>query len=206
MDSVLYIALPDSEAAVLIANHLLAWDTAQRVAYAQVGLMVLEVERRLLWRHYATEDGLPCTSFNHFLRVCCPFAYATAYAAKRDCEALPDVDAADLAQVAQSNFVTLKQLSTAVRRDPAVLEAARRPGLDKYIAEKHPGQHIEPRGSLRFAPTANQREDIEQALKHAKHGEDISATEALWRICAEYMQTYQPDPDEFGEMATEVIQ
>jgi hypothetical protein len=201
-----YITLPDPAAATLIASRLQAWDKAQRLSYAETGLMCLEVERRLLWKHYALEDGTPCHSFNHFLRVCCPWAYSTAYAAMRDCKALPDVPADALAEIPQSNFITMKQISTAYRNRPDVLAASKSLGLDKFMAQTYPEQLIPQRTSLRFAPTPDQRADIEDALRLAKAGEDISPTEALWRICAEYMQTYQPEPDEFGDMATEVIQ
>ena len=110
--------------------------------------MALAVDKRLLWKHRVDDaDGFPCRSFARWVRIACPYAFSTVYAALRDVEALPHIPAEDLAQIPQSNIPTMKKLSTAVARDPWVLEAAkgRNEPFVAYIREKHPDQHLEVR-------------------------------------------------------------
>jgi hypothetical protein len=207
-----YTALSDAEAEALLYTEISSFDEAQRIGYARIGLMMVEVERRLLWKlRVDPETGFPCRSFNRYVRVCAPHAYGTCYAAKYDVEALQDdISAADIAQIPQSNFATLKSLSTAVRKDRGVLAVAKTgatEALVSHIQREHPEQHIEQASYMRFKPTLSQREDIEHALELAKHGEEISATEALWRVCVEYAEFPRVVAgDEFGDLETDVVQ
>jgi hypothetical protein len=184
--------LPDAEAAKLISASVRRWDETARLKYAEIGLMALAVQKRLLWQHIADEDGLPCRSFARWVRVCAPHAYSTVYAALRDCEALEDIPAAALAQIPQSSFRAMKELSTKVRADPKVLAAAKvgRAELVAHVKAHWPTQHVESRTLYRLNPTESQRAEIEEAVGLAiARGDATSAEEAIYSWAVDYKQT-----------------
>ena len=137
--------LPDTEAEESIYETLRSYDSDSRLKYTQIGLMALAVHKRMLWqKRIDPEDGFPCRSFAKWVRIAAPYAFSTIYAALRDVEELQDIPAESLAEIPQGNIATMKKLSTAVRRDPWVLEAAklRNEPFVAYIREKHPDQHL----------------------------------------------------------------
>jgi hypothetical protein len=190
-----YLALPDPEAAELISTLVKRWDEEEQTRYATLGLMVLAVHKRMLWQHVLDpEDGFPCRSLARWIRLCAPKGYSTCYAAMRDCEELSDVPAVDLAQIPQSNFATMKQLSTAVRRDPAVLKAAKgkTEGLVAHVKKTHPDQHLSHTAPFRLTPTDEQRAEIEEAVELAiQCGDATSKEEAIFMWAVSYRQECQ---------------
>lgn len=189
--------LSDKEAAKLISARVRQWDETERLKYAQIGLMAVVVEKRLLWKHVTDPaDGLPCSSFGRWARCCAPHAYSTLYAAKRDCEELKDVPVADLVEIPQSSFATMKQLSTKVRANPKVLAAAKtgRAELVDYVKAHHPGQHVESRSPYRLNPTEGQRAEIEEAVELAiRRGDATSPEEAIFGWAVDYKQGHVDD-------------
>jgi hypothetical protein len=138
------------------------------------------------------------------VRCVAPHAYSTVYAAKRDIEELHDVPADDLAQIPQSNLVTMKQLSTKVRGDEKVLDIAkhgRTEQLVDYIREHHPAQHLEAKKVLKFTPDESAAEKIEEALAEAENHGARGRNDALelmavtvmeiWRMEAEVEQAHE---------------
>ena len=185
-----YLKLPDEEAAQAITDHIKQWDAEEPLRYAAIGLMTHQVWKRMLWQHVIDPaNGFPCRSFARWVRVTAPAGYSTVYAAMRDVEALPDVPAADLAQIPQSNFKTLKQLSTAVRGDEKVLAVAKSGRTDelvKYIQKEHPAQHIEADTFLRVPLTETQMADVEDAIKKAMDsGRCDSRSQVIWSWAVE---------------------
>jgi len=184
-----YKELPEAEAEQAIYENLKNYDEDSRLRYAQIGLMVLSVQKRELWKlRIDPADGFPCRSLARWIRIACPYAYSTVYAALNDVEELQDMPQDVIAQVPQGNFKTLKQLSTKVRRDPEVHKVAKEKSekLVQHIQKNYPEQAIEQNLFMRFSPTTSQRGDIQDALQHAKAGDSISDTEALWRVCVDY--------------------
>jgi len=178
-----YLSLPDPQAEQSIYDQMKAYDESARMSYAQIGLMALAVERRMLWKYRQDHaDGLPCRSFARWVRICCPYAYSTVYAAKNDVESLSDVPAEQVAQIPQSNFRTMKQLSTQVRNDPKVLEAAkgRTDTLVEFVKAKHPTQHIEADSMFRCPLNEGQMEDVEAAIAKAIERGCSTKSEVLW--------------------------
>lgn len=186
-----YTQLPDPDAEAAIYERMHAYDENERMGYAQIGQMAYLVERRMLWKHRQDPaDGFPCRSFARWVRICCPFAYSTVYSALRDVADLQDVPAEELAQIPQSNFRTLKQLSTAVRRDPKVLAIAKEQRTDAlvaYVKEKHPEQHLEHDQIFKVPLNETQMADVEQAIEKAINRGCISRSEAVWMIFVDYL-------------------
>lgn len=188
-----YLALPDPEAEQAIYASLAAYDEDSRLRYAQIGMMALAVYRRLLWKHRTDPaDGFPCRSFARWVRICCPYAYSSVYAAMRDAEALQDVPQDDLAQIPQSNMATLKQLSTKVRAHPAVLEAAKTQRTEEFVEtvrREYPDQHLSHRSPLRLNPTEEQKAEIEEAVEIAiQRGDATCKEEAIFMWAIDYKQ------------------
>lgn len=182
-----YTDLPAEQAEPLIFAKMQSYDEAEKTRYMQIGLLCREVESRELWR-------LRSKSFDKWLRACCPFSYSTARAALHDCTELADVPADDLAQIPQSNISTLKQLSTAVRRDPKVLKAAKEEKADEFVSAirvMHPGQAIEHRKPLRFNPEESGVIVIEEALLKAAEQGARNRDEALEMVAVSFLQQCQ---------------
>ncbi len=188
-----YTDLPDPEAEAIIYGTLHAYDDDSRLKYAQIGQMALAVSRRMLWRHRKDPaDGLPCRSMARWIRIACPYAYSTVYAAMRDVEDLQDVPAEELAQIPQSNMRTMKQLDRRARRDPEVLRIAKSKQSEHLVAhirEHRPDLHIEMRGDFRLKPSEDQLAEIEEAITLAlERGDASSKEEAVFMWAVNYRQ------------------
>jgi hypothetical protein len=188
--------LPDELAEANIFSRLQTLDAAQRMGYSAIGLMCREVQQRELWKHRIDpETGYPCRSFTRYVRVACPYSYSTAFAAKADVENLiGDLSADDIAEIPQSNFNTMKQLSTAVRKDPKVIHAAKTERPDEFVAMlrvKHPEQAIETRKALRFHPTESAAEYIESVLGEAERHGATSRDHALEIIARAAQESWE---------------
>jgi hypothetical protein len=146
-----------------------------------------------------SSPGLPCRSFARWVRYAAPRGYSVVYAALRDCEELADVPAADLAQIPASNFHTLKQLSSRVRRTPAVLEAAKTQRAEEFVGtirRDFPNQHIEHKRALRFNPDESAAERIEEALDLAMEHGAANRNDALELLAAMALQAWQEESRE----------
>lgn len=192
--------LPDPEAEQSIYNQMRAYDQTERMSYAQIGLMALAVARRLLWK-YRTDpaDGMPCRSFARYIHICCPYAYSTVYSALRDVEELADIPAGDLAQIPMSNFPTMKQLSTKVRHEPAMLEAAKTQRTEQFIAtirKAHPDQHVEPKRLMRFTPAESAAAFINSVLEEALEHGAANRDDALELMAQEAHEAWRREPIE----------
>lgn len=164
-------------------------DDTERISYAERGRICHYVRVHLVHQQRTNpETGEPC-SFTEWVRLAAPWSYQTCFAAMRDVEALSDIPAKELAQIPQANFAVLRQLSTAVRAQPAVIEAAKTQRSDKlieHVQRNHPDQHIESKQTLRFVADESQAEEIEEAIGLAIERGAMNRTEALLSICIDY--------------------
>ena len=186
------IALPDPEAAVALDARMDAWTTIDKLherSFVERGIIIREFERRQLWKHLTDpETGhsfpnltawLSCENFLGCRR--------TNFEAKRTLAMLEDVPPAKLIDIPKGNLHTLTQLSTAVRNQPDVLEAARimpREAFEEKVEKEHPTQHIESRRPLRFSPDRSGAKVIEEWIEYALE-HDLAGTrdEALVLAC-----------------------
>lgn len=186
------LRMPGAEA--IIFNRMKFLDETIKLSYGEIGLLCSAVDSKALWK-------ARCTSFAQWVRLAAPFGYSTAFAAMRDVEELKDMPAEAVANIPASNFPLVKQLSTAVRNDPAMIEAAQTKGsedLAEYVRDRFPEQHIERRRVLRFTLDESAADRVEAALKTAQlHGAkswgealELIAEEAadVWRLEDEVLQ------------------
>lgn len=184
------IALPDPEAAEALNTRMVALDQIHRIherSYAERGIIAREFEVRHLWKHLIdpeTDQAFPhltawlsCSDFLGCRR--------TNFEAKGDLERLQDVPQAKLIDVPKGNIKVLLQLSTAVRNDPGILDAARNLSQDDFlekVEKEQPNQHIEQRRPLRFNPGRSGVKIVEEAIAWAlEHDIAGSRDEALVR-------------------------
>lgn len=194
------IALPDPEAAEAMNTRMGVLDQIHRIherSYSERGIIAREFERRKLWAHLidpATGQAFPsfsawmsCDDFMGCRRV--------NFESLRDMRALADVPEEKLIDVPKGNIKLLAQLSTAVRNQPDVLEAARvldRDAFEEKVEKEHPQQHIEARRPLRFSPGRTGAKVIEEAIAWAlEHDIAGSRDEALVRMAEQALHEWQ---------------
>lgn len=183
------LGLADEDSEPILFNRLRQITSTFELGYAEVGLICREVDAYLLWeKRINPETGQPCTAFTQWVRACCPRSYATVYAAMRDIESLKDIPDQHLSQIPASNFPIVQQLSTSVRAEPDVLEAAKTQntkGLVEHVRANYPDQHIERTRFLRLPLDESVMEKVEELFKQAQLRGARNRSEALEMICAE---------------------
>lgn len=190
-----YTLLADCEAEKAIFHRMGIIDESMRISYAAQGLMAREVKHRSLWKLRTDPiTGLPCHSWTRYLQCACPYSYSTVHAALSDIEALADIPAADLAEIPQSNFTTMRQLSTSVRAEPEILQAAKTQKGEEFVEtvrKAHPGQALEHRKSLRFKPTESAVAIIEEAIAMAMERGAGTRDDALEMVAANTLENWR---------------
>ena len=208
------MAMPDEESEPILFNRLQEIAHGWELSYLECGLICRAVDAYLLWEHHIdAETDQPCDSFSRWIHICCPRSYSSVYAAMRDVEALQDIPEQQLAKVQTANVGTLKQLSTAVRNDPKVLEAAQTQRNDQFvdhIREHHPEQAIEHRRLLRFQLEDSAAERVEAVIETAIRKGAKNWSEALemiaeeaadvWRVEAEIEEALSHEQNPEGQV------
>jgi hypothetical protein len=164
-------------------------DRSEKVSYARKGQICLEIMKSLKHRERIDPETGEACSLASWIRLAAPWSYTTCFAAMRDCETLSDLPAEELASIPQSNIAVLKQLSTAVRTQPAVIQAAQTKRSDDFIEQikkDFPLQHLETRTTLRFVADQTQEYEIEKAISKALERGAMSRTEALCDMAINY--------------------
>lgn len=205
------ISLPDPEAAESLNRRMAAWVRVDRLyerSFVERGLIIREFEKRQLWKHLIDpETGLPFPHLSAWLSSADYLGCRRSnFESKRVLALLEDVPAEKLIDVPKANLHTLTQLSTAVRNDPEILEAARtlpREKFEEKLEREQPNQHISPLSPLRFHANRSDRKIIEETIIWALN-HDIATTrdEAFVRACETALDSWQLD-DELAHMPVE---
>jgi len=162
------LALPDSEAASKLDFRMHLWTTVDDLAqcsYIERGIIASEVQKRELWKH------LGYRNFNHWANSKAAGSHGSIMDAKADVLALErDLKPSELSGIPKRSIKVLRQLSSSVRRDKDVLQAARDLPPEDFIGmigTEHPEQHIE----QELPGAAKVKEAVQYALDH-----DIAGT------------------------------
>ena len=191
-----YTQLARPERAQYITEAVSQWCKEYATRFAVLGLMLYDFESERLWEEVIDPaTGWPFGTFGQWMARCAPGeageaeppARSWAYAALKARKELLDIPAADYAQIREANVGTLLQLSTAVRRDPAVLEAARgnNPALIAHVKAHHKDQHIESPAKMLFNFTEGAKAEVEEAVQLAIERGDADNKESAvlgWAI------------------------
>jgi len=188
------IALPDEECATALNARARYWDEVDQVqplSYGERGLIAVTFERRRLWEYI---DG--CHSFDSWMSHRPDASRSTMYAAWRAAKELEN-DVPDLSGIPRDTVETLRGISSSVRREPEVIEAAKTKTpaeFVEHIQENHPNQHIERRKPLKFNFSESQSKVIEQGIKFATDNLGArSREEAMEMAMAEAMEQWPFD-------------
>ena len=178
---------PDLDSAAresLIFARLQAWDKAI-LSRTEIGILCREVRDTPLWQ-------CRCESFESWMSLAAPRARSTAYQYLREVTELQDIPDEHLSQIRGENVDTVMHLSTAVRAEPEVLEAARTQKAKEFIGtirRDHPEQHISRRSRYRLNPTEEQKAEIEEAVELAiERGDANTREEAIFMWAMDYKQ------------------
>ena len=207
------LALPDEKAAVELNQRMAAleWlDRIHEVSYAERLIIIREFERRKLWQHLIDPDvGQPFPHMTAWLSSGFLGCRRVNMEAKRTGEMLSDVPAEKLIDVPKANIHVLTQLSTAVRNDPAILEAAKTLPQKQFLEKlekEQPLQHLEVKSDLRFNPGRTGAKAIEEAIQWAlEHDIAGSRDEALVRMAETALKDWQLD-DELAHMPADEVE
>jgi hypothetical protein len=203
------VALADAEA----AESLNAWMAALKrveavyeVSYGQRLVIIRHFEERSLWQYLIdpeTDQTFP--SMTAWLSSGFIGCRRVNFEALRTGKALADVPAGKLLDIPKGSLHTLAQLSTAVRNEPEVLEAARTMKPEEFeekLEREHPLQHVERRTPMRLTPGRSERRIIDRWIEYAiAHDVAGSPTEAIVKACErclldEELNELHPVPDE----------
>ena len=178
-------------------------------SFVERGIIIREFERRQLWKHLTDpETDQPFPNLTAWLS-CDKFlgCRRANFEAKRTLAMLEDIDPAKLVGIQRGNLRTLTQLSTAVRTQPDVLEAARtmpREAFEEKVEKEHPNQHVQVHRALSFRPDRSGAKAIEEAIAWALE-HDIAGTreEALVRACETALHQWELE-QELKDMPVDV--
>jgi hypothetical protein len=179
-------ALPDAYTAQLLDSHLRLLEQQWKRSFISRGLILIEMKQRQLWKHVLDRNARPFTSLESWIVDAAPQSRSDCYAAMRAVEELRDIPREQLADIPRCNVATLRLLSSAVRSDPDVIEAAKNLSEKDFTArieKDFPLQHIEGRRQIRFKLLQSDYEVVEQAIEMAmQDGACETREEALLAI------------------------
>lgn len=189
LDDLLQLADPEA------AESLNQWmgalkrvEEVYEVSYGQRLVIIRHFEERSLWRHLIDPDtDLAFPNLTAWLSSGFVGCRRVNMEAHRDAQALSDLPSGKLIYVPKGSVKVLKLLSTSVRNDPEVLEAARTMKPEEFEAKverDHPMQHIESRRAVRFSLGRSQAKTVEKWIAYAlEHDVAGSREEAIERAC-----------------------
>jgi hypothetical protein len=188
------LKMSNEEAERALFDRLRWLDRSERLTHAERGLILRNVEEfKLFEQRIDPSTGTPCT-FDGWLRLASPWAYSSCRQALRDVKDLSDINDSDLAQVTPSNFPILKKLSTQVRNDPSILEAAKTQPTEKLVEQirrDHPMQHIECTKTLRFNLDESDAATVEEVLDIAMQKGAHNRNESLLMVSIEARDSWR---------------
>lgn len=143
--------------------------------FVQMQLILVEVERRELWRYVVAEVSSDttrfCASLDEWICQGSGTGRKTAYDALACARALSHIPPEEREKIPRCNQKTMSKLSTEVSSRPDVRKAAKEESESAFtqkIVKEHPDQHILSKLPMRFKPDTDQREDIDRALELAR--------------------------------------
>jgi hypothetical protein len=182
--------IDDLDAADIYDARMRALEAQTRRSYVEIGLICVEMRERSLWlKVIDVKTAQYFHSFDAWLMSAAGVSRSSAYAAMKAIDMLTDVPIADLREIPRCNAMNLGKLSTAVRREPEILQAAKDLTEEEFVAKvqsAYPEQHLEGRSRLQLAPTQSARHAIDRALEVSMWVWDLESKEQALEAIAAY--------------------
>jgi hypothetical protein len=190
------IAKDDEEAAHELNKRVKAYGvvaTQYKLAFAELGVIALEYEKRELWRYEVNDHtGEPLTGFDDWASHSPEACRSSIYAAKSIASnVLPNVATETYVRIPKENAYTMSLCSSTTQRKTSVQQAAIEmddEGFHEHLSKTEPQEHIERVRTKRFRLSDSQYALVEAALEKAgTEGGTKDPSEELTSICADFM-------------------
>ncbi len=139
-------SLPDEIAAVALDGRMRVLEEVWKHGFVERGLILLEMEQRMLWKALINPNTQePYNSFERWIITAAPQSRSDAYAALKVVKELRDIPRQHLGEMTRCNVDLLCKVSSSVRMQPDVIEAAKElplKALIQKINKDYPGQHL----------------------------------------------------------------
>lgn len=182
------LSLGEEEAERVCFEKMQQIDASWRVSFGEAGLICRLVHQNMLWRYRQDpETGMPCGTFEEWVRISAPWSRAKVYEAKKMVDALwGDVPEEKLRIMPRSTMIELVRFSSEVRQDPRVVDAAISMSPQKFVEvvrDAYPEQHAESITVFRVTLSREGKKIVDEALEKMMSEEMASNRgEALERM------------------------
>lgn len=192
------------DAADVFDKRIRVMEQQHKRSFVERGMILVEMETRQLWSVLVDPDtNVYYRSLERWLMVAAPYSRSDCYAAMRAIKELKDVAVEEIQQMSRANVEILAGLSTAVKRDPIVIQAAKelpeRAFVEK-INESFPEQHVEPKEGFRIKPDKSARKLIEDTIKMVEWAYDINGKEAAIEVLCQYFAEGTCEREDFHHL------
>lgn len=171
----------DVAASALIDSCLRDMEKKDKRRFAERGLLLVEAERRELWREiFDNSTGGNYVSMEQWIVGACPFSRSDCFAAKRCVSELREIPIEHLLNIPRCNLMIMVKLSTKVRKAKAVLtraESLSEKEFIQWLGENYPDQHIEPVSKMNLAPTTSARKVIDEVVDIGRWAFEVEGRE-----------------------------
>jgi len=159
---------PITDADAAISAILQACEVSQRNIFATLAVTLRIANDREIFKRHVDAYGEPFRDTETWIKAMYPETWRYAKDAFSAAVAMPEVPIEDIAAMKRCNAVLLAspEVSSAVRRDPAVIEAAKtstEKEFREHLNSKH-NQHLERPWTLRITGPESGIKKIESAL------------------------------------------
>jgi hypothetical protein len=173
------------KAEAMIFDRIQAVVGTMEMGFAEVGILGCYVDESGIWKERVDPaTGQPCTSANQWLMLAAGRSRSSCFDARAKVKILL------AAQIPASNFKPLMKCSTAVRKDPEVLKAARTDKLFEHVQVAHPSQALESEKVFRVVLDASAHAKVEETITRVMEVEGWSRSEALEGIMADVKEEW----------------
>lgn len=159
-------SMGSQDAANTLDSLMRTLDGIAKRGFAARGMCLLLMEERELWKDLIDPDTKePYRSLNSWILLAAPYSHGSCHDALRTIKELREMPIEDLLVIPRANLQRLKELSTSVRKEPAVIEAAKTLSEDQFvdlIQMDYPQQHLDKpvRPTLRVTPAVEAALDL----------------------------------------------
>lgn len=171
----------DNDAAELYDNRLIVLERMTKRSFLEVGMICLEVTRRDLWKcRIDPATGSYFHSRDAWMAARLNVSRRSAYYAMEVLSA-KDVPLKDLQEMPRSNAIRLAGMSSAVQRDPKIVEAAKgsEKGFVTVVNASYPDQHQEPRRAVMVTLPDSAREAMDECFGAVRWAYDVEKREDI---------------------------
>jgi hypothetical protein len=186
---------PDDAAANAYDERLRAIERGHSQTFTELGLILVECEKRQLWRHAVKSDCQPPHSLSDWIADCLPVSNGSAFAALKCARALAHISPAEREEIPRGNQEAMACMSESLAKSEHIKSAAKSMKPQDFrakIERDHPDQHLEAFKPMRFSPVRSARTVIDHALEIAAVLDEAAGRDdALEKVAQFYIDEHE---------------